>query len=102
MIFKALPIVYYLRSADGGTGAIDVRRQDRRDFVPLPVIPFPIKIDFYPTQTTGGVFMAAEIWITVFQMQHKRKIRAFLKCVDEHDDGYHPISYQIERGVRYL
>lgn len=45
---------------------------------------------------------AAEIWITVFQMQHKRKIRDFLKCVDEHDDGYHPISYQIERGVRYL
>ena len=45
---------------------------------------------------------AAEIWITVFQMQHKRKIRAFLKRVDEHDDEYHPISYQIERGVRYL
>ncbi len=45
---------------------------------------------------------AAEIWITVFQMQHKRKIRAFLKRVDEHDDEYHPISYQIEHGVRYL
>ena len=45
---------------------------------------------------------AAEIWITVFRMCSKKNIRAFLKRVDEHDDEYHPISYQIERGVRYL
>lgn len=36
------------------------------------------------------------------KMKHKRKIRAFLKRADERDNRYHPISCQVECGVRHL
>ena len=45
---------------------------------------------------------AAEVWIEVFRMQDQAKLAAILARVDEHDDGLHPIAYQMERGVRYL
>jgi len=45
---------------------------------------------------------AAETWIQIFRMRDQTKLTAVLARIDEHDDGYHPISYQLEKGVRYL
>ena len=45
---------------------------------------------------------AAETWIKVFRMKNQKKVAAFLDKVDAHDDGLHPIAYQMEQGVRYL
>ncbi|MBQ6480873.1 MAG: hypothetical protein IJI45_07120 [Anaerolineaceae bacterium] len=45
---------------------------------------------------------AAETWIQIFRMRDQVKLAASLARIDEHDDGYHPISYQLEKGVRYL
>ena len=45
---------------------------------------------------------AAETWIKVFRMKNRKKVAAFLDKVDAHDDGLHPIAYQMEQGVRYL
>ena len=45
---------------------------------------------------------AAETWIKVFRMKNQKKVVAFLDQVDAHDDGLHPIAYQMEHGVRYL
>ena len=45
---------------------------------------------------------AAEAWIKVFRMKNQKKVAAFLDKVDAHDDGLHPIAYQMKQGVRYL
>ena len=45
---------------------------------------------------------AAETWIQIFRMRDQTKLTAVLARLDEHDDGFHSISYQMEQGVRYL
>ena len=45
---------------------------------------------------------AAETWIQIFRMRDQTKLAAVLARIDEHDDDFHPISYQLEQGVRYL
>lgn len=58
----------------------------------------PPTITFLPSWND----QAAETWIKVFRMKNQKKVAAFLDQVDAHDDGLHPIAYQMEQGVRYL
>lgn len=66
------------------------KRKRRR--LPLPTV------TFLPSWND----QAAEIWIKIFRMKNQKKVAAFLDQVDAHDDGLHPIAYQMEQGVRYL
>ena len=45
---------------------------------------------------------AAETWINLFHMKDKDQVSTILARIDEKDDGYHPISFQLKTGVRYL
>ncbi len=71
-----------------------------------PVLPKPSRKQKRPKPTITFLpswnDQAAETWIKVFRMKNQKKVAAFLDKVDAHDDGLHPIAYQMEQGVRYL
>ena len=71
-----------------------------------PVLPKPKRKQKRPKPTITFLPSwndhAAETWIKVFRMKNRKKVAAFLDQVDAHDDGLHPIAYQMEQGVRYL
>ena len=71
-----------------------------------PVLPKPKRKQKRPKPTITFLpswnDRAAETWIKVFRMKNRKKVAAFLDKVDAHDDGLHPIAYQMEQGVRYL
>ena len=71
-----------------------------------PVLPKPRRKQKRPKPTITFLpswnDQAAETWIKVFRMKNQKKVAAFLDQVDAHDDGLHPIAYQMEQGVRYL
>lgn len=73
-----------------------------------PVLPKPRRKQKHRRSSPTITFLpswndrAAETWIQIFRMRDQTKLTAVLARIDEHDDGYHPISYQLEKGVRYL